>query len=78
MGDGVAVVAVAGRRVRRRGSLSSARTSAGKICCEPRERGADGVVEREFEAGQDVGFEPGVVELGLGERDQVAPLVAQA
>ena len=36
------------------------------------------MVERKFEAGQDVGVEPGLVELRPGEGDQVAPLVAQA
>ena len=45
---------------------------------ERREGGADGMVEREFEAGQDIGVEPGLVELRPGEGDQVAPLVAQA
>ena len=42
-----------------------------------REGGADGMVERKFEAGQDVGVEPCFVELRPGEGDEVAPLVAQ-
>ena len=58
--------------------MSSARRSEGKACGERREDGADGMVERKFEAGQDVGVEPCLVELRPGEGDQVAPLVAQA
>jgi len=50
----------------------------GEGCGERGEGGADGVVEGEFETGQDVGVEPCLVELGVGEGDEVAPLVSQA
>ena len=38
---------------------------------------ADGAVEGEFKERQNIGIEPGVVELASGERDELAPLVAQ-
>ncbi len=44
---------------------------------EAGKRGADGLVEGLLEAGEDVGVEPCVVELGVGEGDEVAPLVAE-
>ena len=46
--------------------------------CERSEGGLDGVLEGKFEARQDVGVEPCVVELRASEGNQVAPLVAQA
>ncbi len=45
---------------------------------QPAQGGADGTIQGEFKQRQDVGIEPLVVEFVLIERDQAAPLVAQA
>ena len=92
MDEGEPVVEVVGAGLRRGveiGAESDGRRHASVVwggvshlCGECRElgeeAGGEGLREREFKAGQDVGVEPFVIELRVGEGDEVAPLVAQA
>jgi hypothetical protein len=73
----VAVVAVEFAELGREGGEAGEHIG-GEEQFEAGELRADGMVEGEFEARQDVCVEPCVVELRLGERDEIAPLVAQA